>query len=98
MPGRTPSYRDYTCKLGQLGGLCDWPMYSFTRPASLFWNAFANHLRRCGMKDGEIKRVLQSKHTRWLLDDEGAFLEEVGRYLALRYFRDYRESYGPIES
>lgn len=98
-----PIAEDYTGRLGQLGHADPltgqphaWEMYSFNRAAYLFWNGFANHLRTLDMDDEQIKSILQSKHTRWLLDAEGDYLEGVGKYMAMRYVRDYREEFGPL--
>ena len=79
---------DYT------GRLCDrfpnahdgneWPMYSFDRPAFMFWNGFANGLKRLGLTDEQIKDELQSKGPRWMLDncDE---IEKLGLKMAAKY-------------
>jgi hypothetical protein len=62
---------DYTGLIGDLHQdrePPEWPMYSYSRPAYLFWNGFANALRERGLSDAQIRVELQSKGTRWLLD------------------------------
>lgn len=57
----------------------EWPMYSFSRPASILWNAVAAELNRKGWTDEEIRKWLQSKHPRWALDGElGDRLAKLG--------------------
>jgi hypothetical protein len=65
----------YDC-IGLIGDLYrfpekpEWPMYSFSRPASILWNAIAAELNKKGWTDDEIREWLQSKRTRWALDGE----------------------------
>jgi predicted transcriptional regulator len=76
-----PKQADYDCtdKIGQLGSDCEWPMYSYERPAYILWNAIAQNLHRRGWTDKQIKEWLQSKNTRWALDgDLGAIIQELG--------------------
>ena len=67
-----------------------WPMYSYERPAWIFWTGFANALLRRGFTMERIKAELQSKGTRWLLDATGDRLEKLGAELG--------ESYMPVVS
>ena len=61
----------------------EWPMYSFSRPAWLLWNAIANGLIEKGWTEEEIKFWLQSKDTRWALDgDLGEEIEKLGKKYA----------------
>jgi hypothetical protein len=64
-----------------------WPMYSFERPAFCFWNGVANELKRRLMSEKAIKEFLQSKDTRWMLDQHGECLEELGAELVNKYMR-----------
>lgn len=73
----------------------EWPMYSFDRPSTLFWSGFANGLRERGLADKEIGDELRSKGTRWLLDEFGERLEELGLALARRYSLCVTEGAGP---
>jgi hypothetical protein len=75
---KTPAYwaergdvYDCTGHIGQLfKSDCDWPMYSFDRPAYIFWNAFAKTFHDAGWSDDKIRDWLQSKEPRWLLDGD----------------------------
>ena len=42
----------------------EWPMYSYSRPAYLLWNAIARELFAAGWTEARIKDWLQSKSTR----------------------------------
>lgn len=42
---------------------CQWPMYSFDRPAHVLWNAIGKQLHAQGWSDAKIKEWLQSKQT-----------------------------------
>lgn len=46
----------------------EWPMYSYSRPAYMLWNAIANGLIAKGWTEEQIKEWMQSKETRWALD------------------------------
>jgi hypothetical protein len=60
-----------------------WPMYSYSRPAYLLWNAIANQLHAQGWTIDEIQTWLQSKQTRWALDGElGTAIEKLGKAYA----------------
>lgn len=57
----------------------EWPMYSFTRPSHVLWNAIAISLHKKGWSEEEIKDWMQSKEPRWALDgDLGTELKELG--------------------
>lgn len=76
--------QDYTALIGPLNSDKEWPMYSYERPAYMFWNAIANTLRTRGWSDEEIKEWLQSKEPRWMLDGElGETIEAVAAIVAL---------------
>jgi hypothetical protein len=76
---------DYTGKMGPLSSGKEWPMYSFERPAYLFWNAFANQLAREGFSERQIQTALQGRDVRHMLDTDQDAIEEVGRTLASFY-------------
>lgn len=90
---KPPSYwaakgEPYDCT-GLIGPLfqskekCEWPMYSFDRPASIFWNAVAGGLNKRGWTDEQIKTWLQSKNPRWALDgDLSEKIEALGEEFA----------------
>jgi hypothetical protein len=66
---------DITGKIGPLypeaiPNPCEWPMYSFARPAYILWNAIAAELHAMKWTDTEIKAWLQAKDTRWALDGD----------------------------
>jgi hypothetical protein len=63
----------------------EWPMYSFSRAAYLFWNGFANGLIARGLTEQQVQDELQSKGVRWLLDQRGDEIEALGREMAATY-------------
>ena len=77
---------DITGKIGELfpsASPAEWPMYSYSRPAYILWNAIANALHKKGWSEQEIKDWLQSKETRWALDGElGEQLTKLGQEYA----------------
>ena len=77
---------DYTGRMGDLftSQEREWPMYSYSRPASIFWNAVANAMRDAGKSDKQIQEFLQSRDPRYLLDGSwGEGLEKMGYMLGL---------------
>jgi len=77
---------DISGKIGQLGEKeCEWPMYSYDRPAYVLWNAVARGLQKRGWLETEIKEWLQSKEPRWALDgDLGDQIRSLGTVWALQ--------------
>lgn len=66
---------------GEIGGLhsdCKWTMYSYERPAFVFWNGVAKGLAEKGATIEEIQWWLQSKNARWLLDGMSDEIEKMG--------------------
>lgn len=65
---------DITGKIGELYHIntpddpAEWPMYSFSRPSSILWNAIGERLTAKGWSEVQIREWLQSKDTRWALD------------------------------
>jgi len=71
---------DITCKIGPLfeHKESEIPMYSYDRPAYLFWNGVAKGLKKSGATNKEIQWWLQSKCARWMLDGMGEEVEKFG--------------------
>ena len=86
------SETDYTDKMGPLDSDREWPMYSYERPACIFWNAFANQLQREGFSEEQIKEALQGRVVRHMLDYNGNDIENVARELASHYNRPNQKS------
>jgi len=65
----------------------EFPMYSFSRPASYFWQGAYNYCIEQGCSHEEAMEVLQSKHTRWMLDgDDDGMVEQLGHDMMKAYF------------
>ncbi|HEX9138971.1 MAG TPA: hypothetical protein VF848_04230 [Steroidobacteraceae bacterium] len=74
---------DCTGLIGELGSDAQWPMYSYSRPGSIVWNAIASTLNKEGWTDEEIETWLASKNARWALDGElGDALNVAGQEFA----------------
>ena len=55
------------------------PMYSFSRPAAILWQAVYDGMRDAGCTDKQATAWLQSKNPRWQLDNDlGDKLEALG--------------------
>lgn len=68
-----PQEIDITGKIGELFPSetpPEWPMYSYSRPAYMLWNAIANGLHAKGWTEDEIKNWLASRDTRYALDGD----------------------------
>lgn len=76
---------DITMEIGQLyqNDECTHPMYSFDRPAYLFWNGVAKGLIEKGLTKEEALEWLQSKLARWEMDGRGHEIEEMGKEVGL---------------
>lgn len=61
------------------------PMYSYSRPAADLWRGFAAGLLARGFTPAQVTAELQSKGTRWLLDEHAGRVEALGRALAADY-------------
>lgn len=97
---RSPSYwaelgdcYDCTGHIGPFKSDAAWPMYSFDRPAYIFWNTIAAELNKAGWTDDQIKNWLQSKAPRWALD--GDWTEQI-EHFARELAKDVRRHYCPI--
>ena len=91
---------DITDKIGDLNPTTEtpeWPMYSYSRPAYIFWNGVAKGLMEAGLNQEEIQRWLQSKLARWELDGMGHLLENFGRSMTkkqnVKSIREYLEQF-----
>ena len=65
-----------------------YPMYSFDRPASLFWFGVAKTLAESGCGYDQIQEFLRSKNARWMLDQFEEELENLGKELAKKYLEE----------
>ena len=65
------------------------PMYSYSRPAYIFWNGFATGLAKLGKSEAEIMDILQSKDVRHILDGMDNRIRELGEAIAIsEYLKD----------
>jgi len=62
-------------------------IWSYRRPANLFWNAIVNHLIERGMSEKESIEWVGSKDVRWMLDG----FEERIEDLVIDMVDDYME-------
>lgn len=74
MPHRLASAAriDITARIGPLLPIqdgADWPMFSYRRPADLFWQGVAERLQAASWSDRRIRDWLQSKAPRLCLDN-----------------------------
>lgn len=75
-------WTDYTASFKPLYGIPAGenatPMYSYERPAYIFWSAFMNGLQAGGLSERQAKDWLTSKKARWMLDgDMSEMLEKL---------------------
>lgn len=74
--------RDITADIGPLyrdGWDPKIPMYSYERPAYIFWQAVFEGLVEAGKTEEQAIDWLQSKNPRWVLDGSlGALLSQIG--------------------
>lgn len=75
--------RDITADIGPMyrdGWKPKIPMYSYERPAYIFWQAVFEGLQEGGMTETQAIDWLQSKNPRWALDGSlGTILRQIGR-------------------
>ena len=78
---------DITGQIGDLYPLLspEVPMYSFSRPAYIFWQGFYDGLIKRGFTHEIAIREMQSKGVRWMLDSEDNKLKELGAKMAESY-------------
>lgn len=79
------SKRDISIEIGPLDSDRAVPMYSYERPASLFWQGVYDGLIARSMTHDQAMEWLQSKHARWILNSCGEELTELGRSTTNRY-------------
>ncbi len=82
------SLRDITAEIGPLVkmGEPSIPMYSFDRPATIFWQGVYDSMRAEGCNHQQVVDWLQSKFPRWALDGElGSELEDLGQAAGRRF-------------
>jgi hypothetical protein len=84
MPSNTDT-RDFTADLGPIHSDCKFPMFSFNRVSVEYWNAFANELLRLGLTEEQVMDELQSKATRWLLDEYQGLIHNLAKRMAKTY-------------
>ena len=91
---RTPAPLDIdiSCRISDRHDVSDhtWPMYSFSRPATILWGTAAREWAAMGWTEDEIRVALQSKHPRWSLDGSiGDLMEKAGKKFASDVATDY---------
>jgi len=62
-------------------GDAKYPMYSYSRPAYVFWNGFAKGLAKQGFSAEKIMEILQSRDVRHYLDAVDDQIEKLGEKL-----------------
>ncbi len=101
MSDTIPAREDFSGRMGPKLSLHsasnppEWPMYSYERPAWLYFNGVANALRAQGWNDEQIKERLASKDMRWMLDAWEQEVEHLGFAHAERYFGFARKESKP---
>ena len=72
----------------------EWSMYSYDRPADIFWAAYCRRLKELGWTDGEILALVQSKFPRHAMDGNWTdAIEGVARNLAVLTKRSVLDAY-----
>ena len=77
--------RNHPERLDLTREVSDLSFISKDRAAYNFWNGFANALMHNGFTRDEVMHILQSKHTRWMLDTYDDEIETIGYVLATKY-------------
>jgi hypothetical protein len=95
-PTSKPEHTDITGRIGQMFqsdmAEPEFPMFSYSRPSSILWQAMFDGLRAKGWSEAKALEWLQSKGPRWELDGSlGDALEELGKQWAEKIARDYAE-------
>lgn len=83
---------DITSSIGELFPSSEpvkYTMYSYSRPAYLFWQGFYAGLRKNGATHKQAIAVLQSKAARHMLDGEGDTLSELGEPMANKGYANW---------
>lgn len=80
--GESKEKHQYLLKQGEV----KYPMYTFARPAYMFWQGFYNGLRKSGISHKEALTHMQGKGVRWLFDQDGdQEMEKVGQLFAKEF-------------
>lgn len=77
--------KDFTIHFGNIGSGRQVEMYSYDRPAYLFWNAFCNELIARGLTERQAFEEMASKGVRWMLDAQGEMIEGLAKQMAREY-------------
>jgi hypothetical protein len=73
-------HKDYSAKIEAAD------MYSYSRPAWIFWNAAMNTLiQKHGMTETQAIEWLRSKHARWMLDRSEEQIENAAELMINEY-------------
>lgn len=77
-------YKDISADIGDLfpNETIKVTMYSYSRPAWVFWQGYYNGLIDNGLTHEQAIAVLQSRDVRWMLDDKSDQIKELGYNLA----------------
>ena len=82
------TYPDITGDIGQMVAgpdECKYPMYSYSRIASHFWQGFYEGLRERKFTHEQAINEMQSKGVRWMLDGDADKLSKLGAEMAKTY-------------
>jgi hypothetical protein len=96
MQMNTVEYRDITADIGPLHTRTEpakIPMFSYERPAYLFWQFVFEGLQEKGWTEEQAIHWLQSKGPRWELDGTlGEAIAALGKQWAAKVAVDYADS------
>jgi hypothetical protein len=62
-------------------------MYSFSKPSQRFWQGAYNYCIEQGCTHEEAMDVLQSKHPRWMFDNDDGRVDQLGHEMFKAHFR-----------
>lgn len=89
-----PQHRDITGEIGDLYKDQDppkYPMYSFSRPAWIVWQAVYDGMLDNGFSHEKAMEVLASKHMRWALDgDLSDILKEAAYNYSVKHANEWK--------
>jgi len=74
--------KDITGEIGPINDKSKYPMYSYERPAYIFWQGAYEGMIKLGKTHNEAITILQSKAARWLLDHNDLLIKNLGKELA----------------
>ncbi len=89
---RRAERRDITTEIGPKWGPVSgpnpkYPMYSYERPAWIFWQGFYNGLIDCGFSHQTSIEIMQSRDVRHMLDGDGDEIKDMGYQWATRTYK-----------